>query len=184
MAAGSVTSSWAASFCLGCDNQASGSDYCSEQCHLKDREHSSAADGSASGLQSRNDERRCPPLVSVRATRLSPAAAGARPSSTRSVLPGEGRAGVSSNIRPTHHQRSKSFEWSRPRMKPPTKSYHHLDVLKDEDSIPSDTSSDVRSMKRNTIMVPTAEYVASSTDWDIWRPRETSLAIETEEMIL
>lgn len=173
MATGSVTSSWAASFCLGCDNQAYGSDYCSEGCHLKDQEHNLITSRSET-FPRRRDERRCSLPGSARNSRPSLALADPQVSLPRCV---------DSSKRIAH---CRGLECSRPPvlMLASHENYTRNIRLRDEETMPRCTSSSGGFPERRVIIAARTENVATSTDWDIWRPRETSLAIETEEITM
>ncbi|KAK8914708.1 hypothetical protein VCV18_011026 [Metarhizium anisopliae] len=173
MATGCVTSSWAASFCLGCDNQAYGSDYCSERCHLKDQEHNLMTSRSDS-FPRRRDERRCSLPGSVRSSRPSLALADPQVSLPRCV---------DSSKRIAHFR---GLECSRQPvlMLASHENYTRNIRLREEETVPRCTSSSGGFPERRVVNVPRTENVATSTDWDIWRTRKSSLAIETEEITM
>ncbi|KHO00404.1 uncharacterized protein MAM_01182 [Metarhizium album ARSEF 1941] len=174
MATGTVTSSWAASFCLGCDNQVFESDYCSERCHLQDIEHSLAMKRSDI-FQKRHDERRYSLPGPVRdSARLSPssgvtgpprAATLPRRRSSAGASDGPARDGPPPDLTPSTTDRACAAGV----------------VCKDAEAARGDESAHARSAGRSVAGVPRTEVV-TSTGWDIWRARETSLAIETEEI--
>lgn len=183
MAAGNVTASWAASFCLGCDKHTLGSDYCSERCHLEDGEQH-LVNRTFKGIKDRNAELQYP------ISRLFQSARNAQlVTASQAAFPGRRHFAKASTTtlsnKPLEDQYDSRYEIFRARPRTvPTEWYSGPAESKTERSTPSDEASDCMATERRDIDVPRVESVGSSNSWDIWKPRSQSLALGTEEIML
>ncbi|OWT42643.1 hypothetical protein VFPPC_18203 [Pochonia chlamydosporia 170] len=181
-----VTAAWAASFCLGCDSETFGADYCSERCHLKDKERVSKIK-LADDLQESRFESQYP--VSSAVDSLSTLSATRRRSHE---LGSTQLNGLWANNRSNNSRKSlfdsKSDGWgekTRLNATCPRRQISRVVGSEETTSVPSDESSEAPRTRHRFINVPRrATYdMGSTTEWDIWRPRRTSLAVEAEDIM-